>query len=190
MYANAKSIKMKTDQELEELKNLGLGILYYGVESGDDQVLEEICKGTTAENLIGQGRRVMAAGIKLSVTVLLGLGGEEGSLAHARATGRLLTELDPDYVGALTLMLIPGTALGEAAKRGEFSLPGPESMLRELREMISSTELSQGLFFANHASNYVPIKIRFPDGKDKAIETLDAALEGRVGLKPEWMRAL
>jgi len=190
MYANAKSVKMKADSELKELKGLGLGIVYYGVESGDDRILEEICKGTTAENLIRQGRRVMAAGIKLSVTVLLGLGGEEGSLAHARATGRLLTELDPDYVGALTLMLIPGTPLGEAADKGEFSLPGPESMLRELREMISSTELSQGLFFANHASNYVPIKIRFPGGKDKALATLAAALEGRIGLKPEWMRAL
>ena len=190
MYANAKSVRMKSDQELQELKNLGLGILYYGVESGDDQVLKEICKGTTADNLIRQGRRIMAVGIKLSVTVLLGLGGPDRSLAHARATGRLLTELDPDYVGALTLRLIPGTELGEAAQRGEFSLPGPESMLRELREMISSTELSKGLFFANHASNYVPIKIRYPGGKAKALATLDAALEGRVGLKPEWMRAL
>lgn len=190
MYANAKSVRVKSDQELQELKNLGLGILYYGVESGDDQVLKEICKGSTADNLIRQGRRIMAVGIKLSVTVLLGLGGPDRSLAHARATGRLLTELDPDYVGALTLMLIPGTELGEAAQRGEFSLPGPESMLRELREMISSTELSKGLFFANHASNYVPIKIRYPGGKAKALATLDAALEGRVGLKPEWMRAL
>ena len=190
LYGNTKSIRMKTDQQLKELKDLGLGILYMGVESGDDQILEEIRKGTTAENLILQGRRVMAAGIKLSVTVLLGLGGTERSLEHARATGRLLTEMDPDYVGALTLMLIPGTPLGDAYERGEFSLPDQYGMLRELREMVAATDLSQGMFFANHASNYLPIKIRYPRGKDEALALIDRALKGRVGLKPEWMRAL
>ena len=125
LYGNTKSIKMKTDQQLKELKDLGLGILYMGVESGDDQILEEICKGTTAQNLILQGKRVMAAGIKLSVTVLLGLGGTERSLEHARATGRLLTAMDPDYVGALTLMLIPGTPLGDAYERGRVQIAGP-----------------------------------------------------------------
>ncbi len=190
LYGNTKSIKMKTDQQLKELKDLGLGILYMGVESGDDQILEEICKGTTAQNLILQGKRVMAAGIKLSVTVLLGLGGTERSLEHARATGRLLTAMDPDYVGALTLMLIPGTPLGDAYERGEFKLPDQYAMLRELREMVAATDLSRGLFFANHASNYLPVKIRYPRGKEEALALIDQALEGRVGLKPEWMRAL
>ena len=190
MYANAKSIRMKTDEELVRLRELGLGILYLGVESGDDRVLEEIRKGSTAQNLILQGQRVKAAGIKLSVTVLLGLGGPDGSLDHARATGRLLTEMDPDYVGALTLMLIPGTPLGEAHQRGEFELPDQYVMLRELREMVAATDLSRGLFFANHASNYLPVKIRYPGGKDKALSLIDQALQGRVELKPEWMRAL
>jgi radical SAM superfamily enzyme YgiQ (UPF0313 family) len=101
LYANAKSIKLKSDAELAQLRDLGLGIAYLGVESGEDKILQAINKGTSAENLILQGRRLRAAGIKLSVTVLLGLGGVELSLEHARATGRLLTELDPDYVGAL-----------------------------------------------------------------------------------------
>ncbi len=190
MYANSKSIKMKTDEQLKELKDLGLGILYQGVESGDDQILKEICKGSTAENLVLQGRRVMAAGIKLSVTVLLGLGGTERSLEHARGTGALLTAMDPDFVGALTLMLIPGTPLGDAYERGEFSLPDQYGMLRKLREMVAATELSRGMFFANHASNYLPVKIRYPGGKEKALALLDEALAGKVGLKPEWMRAL
>ena len=190
LYANAKSIKSKSDEELRELKGLGLGIVYYGVESGDDRILKEINKGTTAENLITQGRRVMAAGIKLSVTVLLGLGGLERSMEHARATGRLLTAMDPDYVGALTLMLIPGTPLGEAARRGEFELPGPRAMLRELREMIGQTDLSRGLFFANHASNYLPVKVRYPGGKEQVLAQIDQALAGRIDLKPEWLRAL
>jgi len=190
LYANAKSIGLKSDAELEEARRLGLGIVYLGVETGDDELLKKINKGTSAQNLIRQGQRVMAAGMKLSVTVLNGLAGPEGSLQHARATGRLLTEMDPDFVGALTLMLIPGTPLGEAARRGEFDLPGPLDMLAELREMISATELSRGLFFANHASNYVPIKVRYPGGKEAALELLDRALSGRVGLKPEWLRAL
>ncbi len=193
LYANAKSIKMKADEELRELKELGLGIAYLGVESGDDEVLKAVNKGTDARNLIEQGRRIMAAGIKLSVTVLIGLAGAEveASLKHARRTGRLLTEMDPDYVGALMLMIIPGTELGEAFRRGEFSLPDQYGYLAELREMLAHTELSRGLFFANHASNYLPIKVRFPGpSKDRALSLLDQALAGRVGLKPEWLRAL
>lgn len=191
LYANAKSIAMKSDDQLAQLKELGLGIVYMGVESGDDRVLEDINKGSTSAKLIEQGRRVMAAGIKLSVTVLIGVAGVEGSLEHARATGKLLTEMDPDYVGALTLMLIPGTPLGDAARAGRFSLPDAAEMLAELREMLAATSLSRGMFFANHASNYVPIKVRFPgQAKDQALALLDQALQGRVGLKPEWARAL
>lgn len=190
LYGNAKAIKMKSDEELSRLKDLGLGIVYLGVESGDDRILEEIRKGTTAENLIIQGQRIMKAGIKLSVTVLLGLGGSTRSLEHARATGRLLTAMDPDYVGALTLMLVPGTPIFEAHRKGEFELPGPLAMLAELREMVAATELSRGLFFANHASNYLPVKIRYPRGKEKVLAEIDQALGGKVHLKPEWMRAL
>lgn len=189
-YANAKGVAMKSDEELSRLRELGLGIIYYGVESGHPQVLKDIQKGSTPEKLITQGRRVKKAGIKLSVTVLLGIGGTEMSLEHARATGKLLSAMDPDYVGALTLMILPDTPLGMDAAQGRFSLPGPMSMLRELREMIASTDLSGGLFYANHASNYVPVKARLPQDKESAIMLLDQALGGEVGLKPEWMRAL
>ncbi|MGD8561648.1 MAG: radical SAM protein [Desulfarculaceae bacterium] len=189
-YANAKGVALKSDEELRRLHELGLGIVYYGVESGHAQVLKDICKGSTPEKLITQGQRLKQAGIKVSVTVLLGVGGMEMSLEHARATGGLLTAMDPDYVGALTLMLIPGTPLGDAAQKGDFSIPNPEGMLRELREMIASTDLTSGLFFANHASNYLPIKARLPQDKERTLALIDQALEGRVGLKPEWLRAL
>ena len=190
LYANSKSVKMKSDEELRQLKELGLGIVYYGVESGDDVVLEKICKGGNHAKLVEQGRRIIDAGMKLSVTVLLGIGGRERSVEHARETGRLLTEMDPDYVGALTVMVIPDTPLADEMERGEFSLMEPPEILQELREMIAHTDLSKGMFFSNHASNYLPIKVRYPDGKAKALEVIDAALAGRVGLKPEWMRAL
>lgn len=189
-YANAKSIKMKTPEELIALKENGLGILYLGVESGDEVTLKKICKGASAQNLINMGRKVREAGIKLSVTVLLGIGGTERSLDHARATGELLSAMDPNYVGALTVMVIPETPLDEEHQRGEFQLLDERGLLLELREMIAHTHLSKGLFFSNHASNYLPVKARLPKGKQDALDQIDSALRGEIGLKPEWMRAL
>ena len=190
LYANSKSVKMKTDEQLAELKEKGLGIVYYGVESGDDVTLERICKGSNAENLITQGRRLIEAGLTLSVTVLLGIGGRERSLEHARATGELLTKMDPHFVGALTVMVVPGTALAEEQAAGKFELLDTREILVELREMVKNTHLTRGMFFSNHASNYLPLKIKYPEGQEKALKTIDAALAGQVGLKPEWMRAL
>ena len=189
-YANAKSIKMKSPEELIQLKKNGLGILYLGVETGDVELLKEIRKGTSAEHLINMGRKVRDANIKLSVTVLLGIAVRESSLEHARATGELLSAMDPNYVGALTVMLIPGTPLHEDFTSGKFELPDERGFLLELREMIAHTNLSRGLFFSNHASNYLPIKARLPKGKQQALDQIDGALKGDIGLRPEWMRAL
>ena len=189
-YGNAKGIRIKSLEELIQLKGNGLGILYLGVETGDDELLKEIRKGTSAQHLIDMGRKVREAGIKLSVTVLLGIGGKKGSLQHARATGELLSAMDPNYVGALTVMLIPGTPLHDDFIGGKFELPAEMELLLELREMIEHTNLSRGLFFSNHASNYLPVKARLPKGKQETLELIDSALQGQVPLKPEWMRAL
>ena len=189
-YANAKSIKMKNDGQLAQLKEKGLGILYLGVESGDDETLEKVCKGTSAANLIKQGRRVKNAGIKLSVTVLLGIAGRTDSLRHAKATGEVLTAMNPNYVGALTVMLLPNTPLEEDYRAGRFQLPDTRGLLLELREMFTHTDLSGGLFMANHASNYLPIKASLPKDRDKTLALIDAALRGEIDLKPEWMRGL
>jgi len=189
-YANAKSIKMKTHEELVELRKNKLGILYYGVETGDDELRKKINKGSDAKTCIEMGRKVKEAGIKLSVTVLLGLAGKEKSLQHARATGELLSAMDPDFVGALTVMLIPGTPLYKEFTDGTFQLPDQRGLLVELREMIRHTNLSRGLFYSNHASNYLPVKARLPNGKQDALNLIDRALEGEIGLRPEWMRAL
>jgi radical SAM superfamily enzyme YgiQ (UPF0313 family) len=189
-YANAKSIKMKSLEEMIALKKNGLGILFYGVETGDDELRTRIHKGSDSETCIAMGRKVKEAGIKLSVTVLLGIAGRAKSLQHARATGRLLSAMDPDFVGALTVMLIPGTPLHEEFRNGEFDLPDERELLMELREMIAATNLTRGLFYSNHASNYLPVKARLPNGKQDALDFIDRALKGEVGLRPEWMRAL
>jgi len=189
-YASVKSVRMKSPEDMLQLRQHNLGILFYGVETGDDEIRKRICKGSTAETCREMGRRVKEAGIELSVTVLLGIGGSEKSLHHARATGELLSAMDPNFVGALTVMLIPGTALYQEYVQGKFVLPDELGLLRELREMISSTNLTRGYFFSNHASNYLPVKAKLPSGKKKALDLIDAALRGEIGLKPEWMRAL
>jgi radical SAM superfamily enzyme YgiQ (UPF0313 family) len=189
-YANTKSVKMKTLDELMELRRNKLAILYYGVETGDDELRKKINKGSDAKTCTEMGRKIKEAGIKLSVTVLLGIAGKDRSLQHAKATGELLSAMDPDFVGALTVMLIPGTPLHEEFESGTFQLPDQRGLLEELREMIRHTNLSRGLFYSNHASNYLPVKARLPNGKQEALNLIDSALQGDVGLRPEWMRAL
>ncbi len=190
LYANAKALGMKTAEELKELNDHGVGIAYLGLETGDDVTLKKINKGATAAHMIDMGIKAKQAGFKLSITVLLGIAGPERSLIHARETGRILSAIDPDYVGALSLMLIPGTPLYQDYVSGEFRLIEPQQMLAELRTMIASTNLSRGLFHANHASNYLPIRARLPKEKASTLQLIDAALDGKVPLKPEYLRAL
>ncbi|MCK4466742.1 MAG: radical SAM protein [Desulfobacterales bacterium] len=190
LYANAKSLKMKTIDELKELKDHGLGIIYMGLETGDDVTLKKINKGATAGDMIQMGRKARTSGIKLSITVLLGIAGKRRSRIHAKETGRVLSAIDPEYIGALSLMLIPGTPLYQDYVSGEFTLLESIEMLEELKAMIAATNLSKGLFYANHASNYLPIKARLPKEKAATIKLIDTALAGKIALKPEYMRAL
>lgn len=190
VYANAKSLQMKTTDELKELKAHGLGIAYMGLETGDDITLKKINKGATSEKMIQMGRKAKDAGIKLSVTVILGIAGKRRSNIHARETGRVLSAIDPDYVGALSLMLIPGTPLYRDYTSKRFHLLEPNDMLEELKTMIAATNLSRGLFHANHASNYLPIKARLPKDKKATLKIIEQALAGKVPLKPEYLRAL
>ncbi len=189
-YANTKALGLKSLDELKTLRENGLGIVYMGLESGDDVTLKEVKKGADSRKMIEMGQKAKAAGFKLSITVLLGVAGKERSKIHARETGRVLSAMDPEYVGALSLMLIPGTPLYEDYEAGRFPLLDPREMLEELKIMIEHTRLSGGLFHANHASNYLPIKAAFPKDKEETLRLIDLALAGRVSLKPEWMRAL
>lgn len=189
-YANAKSLKMKSIDELITLRENGLGILYMGLETGDDVTLKNINKGAASDTMIAMGQKAREAGFKLSITVLLGIAGRKRSQIHARETGRVLSAIDPEYVGALSLMLIPGTPMFDDHDAGKFELIEPPEMLAELRTMIASTNLSKGLFHANHASNYLPIRARLPRDKDATLHLIDQALAGKVGLKPEYLRAL
>jgi radical SAM superfamily enzyme YgiQ (UPF0313 family) len=189
-YANTKSISMKSPEQLRELYESGLYIAYMGLESGDDVTLKNINKGADAERMIDMGKKLRASGMKLSVTVLLGIAGRERSHIHARETGRVLTAIDPEYVGALSLMLTQNTPLFQTSDRGEFSQLSSKEMLEELAIMITETELTNGYFHANHASNYLPIKAKMPKDKEATLQLIAQALQGKISLKPEYLRAL
>ncbi len=189
-YANAKAISRKSDEDLKQLHALGLKVVHMGLESGDDQVLHRVHKHGDSAFIVEQGKRVQAAGMKLFVTVLLGLGGATRSEPHAVATGRALSAMDPNYVGALSLMLLENTPLFAEWRAGTFAEVDTDGLLRELRLMIEHTDVSRCLFFSNHASNHLPIQARLPSQKQQVLEQIDAALDGAVPLRAEWMRGL
>ena len=188
-YANTKSISAKSPQELAELREKGVDRIYLGVETGDDELRKRIHKGSSAQHCIDMGRKVKDARMHLTVMVLLGIAGKEKSLEHARATGELLSAMDPDHVAALTVIPIPGTPFFDHIEGRELELPDEKGMLLEMKEMIAHTNLSGGTFASNHASNYLTVGARFPEGKQEALDLIDAALRGEIGIKPEWMRA-
>ena len=189
-YANLKSIKMKSDEDLAKLHEMGIKAVFLGLESGHAQVREDIRKGGTPEELIYHCQRLRNSGIKLVTIVLMGLGQTELSLEHARETGKVLTAIDPEAVSVLSLIPLPNTPLGQAFEAGEFKIPDDIGMIAELRELVKHTDLSRGAFRSVHASNYLSIDARFPQDKEQVLKTLDDALAGNVELKPEWMRGL
>lgn len=192
IYACARNILNKSVEELQALRDLKLGIVYLGVETGDRELLEKIEKGATYEQLVDAGRRVKEAGIAISVTVLLGIGGIQGSESHARGTAAILSDMDPDYVGALSVILVPGTELHQDYVEGRFALPDPFGLIRELRIMVAESEFSHCVFRSNHASNYLPVKATLPEDKEAVLQAIDEVLAaGDAGrLRPEFLRAL
>jgi radical SAM superfamily enzyme YgiQ (UPF0313 family) len=190
IFGNTKSILRKSVDELRQLKELGLGIIYLGVESGNDAILEVTRKGTTYEKTLEAGRRVKEAGIALSAMVILGLGGVEKSIDHALDTARLLTAIDPDYAGALTLMVYPGTPLGYKYEAGHFKIPDTFEFLWELGIIIANSNFTNCFFTSNHASNYLPIRARMPEQKEETIAAILRVIEeaDKKKLRPEYMR--
>ncbi len=191
-YANARNLLGKSVDDLAALRGSGLELLYLGLESGDDQTLADIHKGMTVAEQIEGCRRATDAGMQLSVTAILGLAGRERSLVHAEATGKALSAIDPAYIGILTLMLLPGTAMERRVAAGEIVLPDSVGIMRELREIVANTDVTDSLFRSNHASNYLPIGGRLPKDKEAILRALDEVLEApdAVRLRPESWRLL
>jgi len=191
-YATPMDILHKSVEELSLLKKKKLGILYMGIESGDDEILQKVGKGVTHDQIVEAGRIVKQSGILLSVTVILGLGGTELSAQHVRETARILTEIDPDYAGALTLTLYPDAPLYSQWKQGAFAPISPFDSLQELKTIIETSNFTHCFFSSMHASNYVPVRGYFPEDKGRVVKQLDAVLRMHNAsvLRPEFLRGL
>jgi radical SAM superfamily enzyme YgiQ (UPF0313 family) len=191
-YATPQDILRRSFDELKELKRLKLGIFYTGLETGDDELLQKIGKGVSSDEFVEAGKKVKEAGIIFSVTIILGLGGVEGSQKHAFETARVLTEIDPDYVGALTLTFVPGTPLYEQWERNEFHPLSPFQSLEELKLIIENSNFTDCFFSSMHASNYLSVRGKLPRDKERMLREIEKVLAARDPslLRPEFLRGL
>ena len=189
-YAMARNILEKSEDELAQLRQAGLSRLYIGPESGDDLTLKRIAKGSTFDEHAAAAARAHAAGMEISVIVMLGVGGVERTEQHAQRTAELVTAMNPAYLGALTTTVIPSTPLAQLVQRERFALPDMTTMFRELRTIVANARPTHCVFRTNHASNYLPLAGTLPHDRERIVSTIDAALDGRVALRPEWARGL
>jgi radical SAM superfamily enzyme YgiQ (UPF0313 family) len=189
-YATAMNLNEKSPEELRRLRELGLSLLYMGPETGDDATFKRIAKGSNFEEHVEAAKRAHEAGMKISAIFLLGAGGVERSEEHARGSAKLITAMNPEFVSALTLTVIPETPIAKMQDRGKFTLPSVSRMLEELRTMVAEASPEDAVFRTNHASNYLPLAGRLPQDRDRIVAVLDKALAGDVALRPEWSRGL
>ncbi|MFW2487360.1 radical SAM protein [Clostridium chromiireducens] len=190
LYGSPKSILLKTHQELEELKGLGLSMIYMGVESGSDEVLKDINKGASSEELLNAAVMVKNANILLSVTVIAGIGGRKNSKIHAVKTGELISNMAPDYLGVLSLMAEEETDLYNKIMKKEFQLLSDKEMLVEIKLLIEHINIEETIVFrCNHASNYVSLRGDLPCDKGAMINQIDYHIEHNK-LKHEYDRRL
>jgi len=189
-YANAASVLAKEDGELARLRDAGLGILYFGLESGDDPTLVRIRKGATRDEIVRAVVRTREAGIRTSVMGLLGIAGRERSREHAVATAAAATEMNPRFFSLLTATPVPGTAFHEEVQRGALTLPEPDETLEELETILAGLDCASTYFACNHASNYLPLTGRLPHDRERILDVVRAARRGEHPLKPEWLRGL
>lgn len=190
VYGAPKDIIRKSIDELKELKKFGLGIIYLGVESGSEVILKDIKKGAAREEIVEAGRRVKESGIKLSVTLISGIGGQNLWKEHALESADVISKIDPDYLGLLTLMVEDDTELKRKVESGEFKLLSPKEVMLETKLLLENIHVSDCVFRSNHASNYVPLGGTLPKEKDEIIKTIDYVLNDNVSFKPEEYRGL
>ncbi|MDD9943176.1 MAG: radical SAM protein [Myxococcales bacterium] len=189
-YATAMNLKEKSIQELAHLRALGLRQLYIGPETGDDATFKRIAKGANFADHVEAARRAHAADIRLSAIFLLGAGGVERSEAHAKGSAALITEMDPAFVSALTLTVIPDTPIDRLTRKQRFQLPAVPQLLKELRTIVGEARPSDAVFRTNHASNYLPLSGRLPQDGQRIVQVIDRALTGDIPLRPEALRGL
>lgn len=188
-YGSPASILCKTQEELNLLHELGLDMIYLGLESGSDEVLRRINKGETADEIVRAGLMVKTAGMKLSVTCIAGLGSLELSETHAKETAAALSRMKPEYIGLLTLLFELETPLMRDWKEGRFYLMNPVEIARETLVLLENIDAEGSVFRANHASNYVNLAGTLNRDRDAMCTRLRQALDGEVRFRGEAFRA-
>ncbi len=189
MYGAPKDILGKTPEELKTLKEAGLDMIYMGIESGDDEVLKFVKKGATQAEMIEAGKKIKDAGMILSVTLISGLGGRKYLKEHAINSAKVITEIKPEYVGFLTLLVEEGTPMYDQLKNGEIELLKPQEVLEEMKLFVSNVDSEGTVFRANHASNYIPLGGTFNRDKESLLAQITEA-EKRNTFKSDYFRAL
>lgn len=189
-YASPASIRIRTDEELRTLREKGLTMVYMGLESGCDQVLELMNKGHKAAEIVEMGQKVRKNGIALSVTAITGLGGPELLESHAVETARAFNAMNPEYIGMLTLMVEPETPLYDWVHAGKFQLLTQPQVLEETRLLVEHLDSPGSVFRMNHASNYLVLKGTLNQDKEAMLRTIDAAEHDLSRLRPEAWRGL
>lgn len=191
LYGSPQDVIRKSLDELKELKQAGLKMVYIGAESGSDKVLEAIVKGASREEIIRSVQKIEAAGIMASVTFISGIAGKDGWKEHAELSGTMISEMEPSYVGLLTLMLESGTPIMDDVKAGRFELLSPEEVVAETLVMIENIDVTKKCVFrSNHASNYLSLRGDLPKDKDKMLAQLRKAMADTGLLKDERFRML
>ena len=175
VYSSPQSLLRKSPAELAELADAGLSMHYLGAETGHPEVLELIDKGVTREQMIDAGRRVVDAGARLSMIMLLGIGGTRLSHDHAVQSGTLVSAIDPRYVSTLTITPVPGTRFHDDVESGRIVLPDERGMLAEQRSMLANMDVTRAIYRGNHVSNSLPLGGNLPRDRQALLELLDAA---------------
>ena len=174
----------KTDEELRKLREHGLALVYIGLESGNEELLLKFNKGVTAAETVKNALRCKAAGIAISVTAINGMAGLNGDWqAHAIDTAKAVSAMKPEFIAFLTLRVYSGTPLHDRIEAGEFQMMGPADLMRETRLFLEHIDSEGSVFRSNHASNYLPLGGTLNRDREALIQTIDAALDGKVRLR-------
>ena len=189
-YALPSNINKKSVEELKKLKDAGLSLLYVGIESGDDEVLELISKGESYKSTKLAMLKLKEAGIKASVMVLTGLGGRNYSQQHAVKSAELLNEIQPEFASTLVLSFPFGVDKYKKEFKGDYIEMNTNELLEELQLFMEKLELSETVFRSDHASNYLVLKGRLGKDKQQFLSQINEALSSQSNLRPEWMRGL
>lgn len=191
-YASPQALEVRSVEDMARLREAGLSLYYLGVESGHDAVLAKLQKGVDAAAMVRAAAKATAAGVKLSVMILLGAGGRALSLEHANASARAVNAIAPRFVSTLVMTPVPGTPLGDAAARGEVDELDPVELAAELRVFLGGLSLSGAVFRSNHASNTLALAGTLPKDQSALLAALDGVLAHpeRARFRPTWMRGL